>query len=466
MSLKSAGIVASPGGRRSVGKIAGGLLVAALLVAGAVVLWQSGNPDRYIATNEIIVVVLYVTLALFLVGFLLVFTGKLNEEKVGYMIVYCYLFTWFLLLAPPLVFIGFPEALDLARKVRDSPVGIVLGCAERPVGQQMDAERRSVPRDAAWLPKEIACGNNTPQWLLNIGGTVMPRGEIEGHRAAHEQSFRDIVRQNGEQSLKPRATGGEVQPIAHTQVPYDVLMWEGLLAMPPGETLKQTDRVLGGVVVPLYFVIISLMGGLVSMMRRVPEYQRRIVSTCPEHISCERAREYLVFQIMQVLSAPLIAITAYYAFEPTSRAASIALAFITGFSSELILLYVRAITVRLRPEESTAAARAPDMPAQVMLAPTSIEFGKVRIGAKSSASALTLTNAGTKPIAIREISVTAEFDFTPRAPMTLAGGAHLQLEMFFSPSEAGGRKGALTITSDAPGSPHVIALSGEGESAV
>jgi hypothetical protein len=261
------------------------------------------------------------------------------------------------------VFIGFPEALDSARKVRDSPVGIVLGCAERPVGQHMDAERRTVPRDAAWLPKEIACGNNTPQWLLNIGGTVMPRGEIEGHRAAH---FKDIVLQNGGSRPKDRESGREVQPISQGGVPYDVQMWEGLLAMPPGETLKQTDRVLGGVVVPLYFVIIALMGGLVSMMRRVPEYQRRISPECPEHITCEQAREFLVFQIMQVLSAPLIAITAYYAFEPTSRATSIALAFITGFSSELILLYVRALTVRLRPEESPAAAkRGEDSPAAV-----------------------------------------------------------------------------------------------------
>jgi hypothetical protein len=356
MSLQALASEESAGGRRSLGKIVGGLLVAAVLVVGAAVLWQSGAQESSIATNEVIHAVLFVALAVFLVGFLHVFTGRLNEAKVGHMIVYCYLFTWFFLLAPPLVFIGFPEALDTAWKVRDSPVGIVLGCAERPVGQQTDAERRSVPRDAAWLPKEIACGNNTPQWLLNIGGTVMPRGEMEGHRAAH---FKDSFH-NGSQRQKDRENRGEVQTIAQSTVPYDVQMWEGLLAMPPGETLKPTDRVLGGVVVPLYFVIIALMGGLVSMMRRVPEYQRRIAPGCPEHITCEQAREYLVFQIMQVLSAPLIAITAYYAFEPTSRATSIALAFITGFSSELILLYVRAITMRLRPEDPAAAAKRAD----------------------------------------------------------------------------------------------------------
>lgn len=50
----------------------------------------------------------------------------------------------------------------------------------------------------------------------------------------------------------------------------------GTVGMPLGESLIPTHRVLGGLVVPLYFVIIATMGGLVSMMRRVPEFQRRI----------------------------------------------------------------------------------------------------------------------------------------------------------------------------------------------
>src|SRR5690349_23055331 len=114
------------------------------------------------------------------------------------------------------------------------------------------------------------------------------------------------------------------------------------------------------------------------MMRRSPEFQRRIGPNAVNPLSCEEAREYLVFQIMQVFSAPLIAITAYYAFEPSSRAASIALAFITGFSSETILLHIRALTAKLAPE--------PMAKSDIMLTPSSIDFGKVRNGTTSAAT--------------------------------------------------------------------------------
>jgi hypothetical protein len=233
-----------------------------------------------------------------------------------------------------------------------------------------------------------------------------------------------------------------------------VSTYEAYTDLPPGETLKQNDRVLGGVVVPLYFVIIALMGGLVSMMRRVPEYQRRIGPNAANRITFEEAREYLVFQIMQVFSAPLIAITAYYAFEPTSRAASIALAFITGFSSETVLLQVRALTSKMQP--------GTDAPAQFILTPSSVDFGKVKTGTKSPAKMVSLTNRGTKTINISDVAASDEFECTALSSTSLPGGAHLQIEVFFTPKAAGPRTGKVTIASDAPGSPHVIALAGEG----
>jgi len=60
-----------------------------------------------------------------------------------------------------------------------------------------------------------------------------------------------------------------------------------------------------GLVVPLYVIVLSLMGSAVSMTRKVPEHQRRALDP-KEPLTNAQAREYLVFQIMQVLSAPLI----------------------------------------------------------------------------------------------------------------------------------------------------------------
>lgn len=104
--------------------------------------------------------------------------------------------------------------------------------------------------------------------------------------------------------------------------------------------------------VPLYFVVLSLMGAAVSMTRRVPEYQGRVAlpQGSPKSITREQAREYLVFQIMQVISAPLIAITAYFLVEPGARASSVALGFASGFASETILLVIRALVEKLEPK--------------------------------------------------------------------------------------------------------------------
>ena len=102
--------------------------------------------------------------------------------------------------------------------------------------------------------------------------------------------------------------------------------------------------------VPLYFVVLSLMGAAVSMTRRVPEYQGQVVQGAPRPITRNQAREYLVFQIMQVVSAPLIAITAYYSIEPGSRATSVALGFASGFASETVLLAIRALVEKLVPK--------------------------------------------------------------------------------------------------------------------
>jgi hypothetical protein len=60
-------------------------------------------------------------------------------------------------------------------------------------------------------------------------------------------------------------------------------------------------------------------------------------------------REYLVFQIVQFVSAPFIAAVAYYLISPSSTAATVALAFAAGFASETVLLYVRAAVEKVAP---------------------------------------------------------------------------------------------------------------------
>lgn len=117
---------------------------------------------------------------------------------------------------------------------------------------------------------------------------------------------------------------------------------------------SEVCQVRGGLLIPLYVVLIALVGGSISMTRRLPEYQKL---ANPEHVpvadrpklSQHEFREFLVFQIVQLLSAPLLAVVAYYLVEPQGVKASVVLAFIAGFSSESILMMVRALANKITP---------------------------------------------------------------------------------------------------------------------
>lgn len=116
-------------------------------------------------------------------------------------------------------------------------------------------------------------------------------------------------------------------------------------------------QVSDGLLVPLYFIILALMGGSISLTRRLPELQKQVSA---EHIATERQpkltqyeyREYLIFQIVQFISAPFLAILAYYLIEPSNTTNSVALAFTAGFASETILLMIRSIANKITPQTS------------------------------------------------------------------------------------------------------------------
>lgn len=119
-----------------------------------------------------------------------------------------------------------------------------------------------------------------------------------------------------------------------------------------------------GLLVPLYVIVLAVFGGAVGMSRRVPEIQRAAAASARHEenaISAIEGRERVVFQIMQVLSAPLIAITAFAAFEPDTMTAAVLIRFISGFASEMILMKLRQAgdaVVGRRPQSGTRGAIA------------------------------------------------------------------------------------------------------------
>ena len=120
-------------------------------------------------------------------------------------------------------------------------------------------------------------------------------------------------------------------------------------------------RVSGGFVVPFYVVVFAFVGGVVNLTRRVPEYQKRssvhFAGTVTEsRVTLLEAREFVVFQLMQLLSSPFVAMLAYYALEPKSVASAVGVAFFSGFATESVLLLLRGMFAGLRPEPTKTAA--------------------------------------------------------------------------------------------------------------
>jgi hypothetical protein len=132
-------------------------------------------------------------------------------------------------------------------------------------------------------------------------------------------------------------------------------------------------------VIPLYVVVLSLMGSAVSMTRRVPEYQRRALDL-KEPFTNAQARECLVFQIMQVVSAPLVGMTVYYLYGPDTPAKSVFLGFASGFASEPILISIRGLVEKLKRAESVSPPAATG-PVAIAVSP-----GEISLKAKGIAT--------------------------------------------------------------------------------
>jgi hypothetical protein len=141
-----------------------------------------------------------------------------------------------------------------------------------------------------------------------------------------------------------------------------VRKFEPLLENGEYKPLDSFVVVYGGIAVPLFVIVLAFIGGAVSLSRRIPEYQRRsepgYASTAAEPaMQPFQARESVVFQIMQLVSAPFLAMATWYIVSPTTIAVAAGLAFGTGFASEPLLLMIRGMVEGIRP--AGAAPKSP-----------------------------------------------------------------------------------------------------------
>jgi hypothetical protein len=96
------------------------------------------------------------------------------------------------------------------------------------------------------------------------------------------------------------------------------------------------------------------------------------------------------------------------------------------------------------------------------LTPSSLTFPSLQINQTSPAQTATLTNNGNATLVISNISTTGDYAQTNDCPGSLGIGSSCAFQITFTPTAGGARNGTLSITDNAPGSPHTVALSGSG----
>ena len=98
--------------------------------------------------------------------------------------------------------------------------------------------------------------------------------------------------------------------------------------------------------------------------------------------------------------------------------------------------------------------------------PSSLNFGSQAVGTTSPPHILTLSNTGNAPLDISGIAASGDFGIAQSCVSPLLPEAYCSVPVTFSPTVQGAATGAITISYNAPGSPHTVVLSGIGLGAV
>ena len=97
----------------------------------------------------------------------------------------------------------------------------------------------------------------------------------------------------------------------------------------------------------------------------------------------------------------------------------------------------------------------------ISLGPTKLDFGKVVANQTSGAMTSVLTNAGSSPLSISNVSITAPFTQTNNCPASLAVGSSCSFAVkFAAPTQTGPSSGTLTFSTNAAGGFSAIGLTG------
>ena len=359
----------------------------AFIAYGSLALWQPGEFAASLA--------LAVLLGMVALWFIYCVTGD-AQEKCSNLFTFAYAFTFgsFALLLMPVLTDQLPRpTFDTRTAQSEGALRLVRGCVQvqatggsRTLGERLApcppsaaavaaaAAAAASAASAPGLPDGIIATGYRYAWLISVGGVTARTlavgicGSAAGNAALlSDKAITAAAAASvaSKAASAPAAAASAIAEAIRLQAEAQKVRQEHQQASELADTTcnaRGTEdpkrpfvEVFGGVAVPLFVVVLALIGGAVSISRRIPEIQRR---SDPHYVSTEkepfmppyRVRESVVFQIMQLVSAPFLAIATLQVIEPNNLASASTLAFATGFFSETILYMIRGVVEGLKPE--------------------------------------------------------------------------------------------------------------------
>ncbi|PYU92591.1 MAG: hypothetical protein DMG25_11805, partial [Acidobacteria bacterium] len=98
----------------------------------------------------------------------------------------------------------------------------------------------------------------------------------------------------------------------------------------------------------------------------------------------------------------------------------------------------------------------------VSVSPTSLSFGRVKVGHTSGSQTVTVRNTGTASVTFSSVTISGQFVDTNNCGGSLAVGASCAINVASAPTSSGTQTGTLTISDNASGSPQTVSLTGSG----
>ena len=275
-------------------------------------------------------------IVIFGVGTFLVilFTGPLTQGKARLLFSTSYIVIFLSLALPIYGILLVSKSPDAVELMQQAAIGLVKGTAS------------TIP---------------TPQWLVNLGGTVSP---------ATKELPRGTEVSPPEEGLKTPLPEESVVPVSPNPAQEQSPILEG-----NGRTDETRFKVTGGLVVPFYVVFLAMLGAGIYMTKKVPDIQKRhdieslqgdertslwsvMVSTFrapgavfkptearqkneQETKTAFSIRQELIDNYMGLISAPFLAIAVYYLLQVIAKNPAepvlVVVSFATGFISDPIV---------------------------------------------------------------------------------------------------------------------------------